>query len=136
MRIQPVFSTFLTVIALGAVLGASCAHSSIQPSSTVAPALSQIKPTSSPVGAAVTVTGSGFASTGNVVKFGKGYLRDIGSADGTTLRFSVPDGLDMCAPDGNGPCAGGYPQVMPGDYDVAVITQGATSNSITFTVTR
>jgi hypothetical protein len=83
----------------------------------------------------VTLSGSGFASAGNAVKFGSGYIKNIASADGTSLRFTVPDGLDLCPPDPTGPCPGAYPRVAPGEYVVAVITQGATSNTIAFTVT-
>jgi IPT/TIG domain-containing protein len=136
VRIQSVSRMLLTVIAVAAAFGASCAHSSIQPSTAAAPGISQITPTASPVGTAVTITGSGFAPRGNTVKFGTGYIRNIDSADGTTLQFTIPDGLDLCAPDAKGPCPGAYPRVTPGDYAVAVITDGETSNSITFTVTQ
>jgi hypothetical protein len=69
-----------------------------------------------------------------VVKFGRGYIRKLASSDGTTLRFTVPDALDLCAPDAAGPCPGAYPMVRPGDYEVAVMTAGETSNTLTFTV--
>jgi IPT/TIG domain-containing protein len=132
MRIWLFSCLVLTV----AALSVSCASSSVEPSPLGAPAISSITPSASPVGTAVTLTGSGFASEGNAVKFGTGYIKNIASADGNTLRFTVPDGLDLCAPDATGPCPGAYPQVTPGDYAVAVIRQGETSNSLTFTVTR
>ncbi len=135
MRTYSVSRMLLTLLVLGSTLAASCVQSTSQPSSTVSPAISQITPPASPVGTAVTITGSGFSPQGNTVKFGVGYIRNIDSADGTTLRFTVPDGLDLCA-DPKGLCPGAYPQVTPGVYAVAVITDGETSNSITFTVTR
>ena len=100
------------------------------------PSISQVTPVGGHVGGEVTITGSGFSPTGNTVKFGPGYLRNLTSEDGATLRFVVPDGLDLCAPDAPGPCPGSYPQLTPGKYAVAVMTPGGTSNSVTFTVTR
>ncbi len=128
----------LVCAALAGAAGVSCGLSSVEPSalSGPPPALAQITPSSSAVNTSVTVTGSGFAPTGNVVKFGRGYIRDVSSPDGTTLRFNVPDGLDLCAPDTMGPCPGGFPEVMPGEYEVAVITNRETSNALKFTVTR
>ena len=129
----------LICAALAAAAGASCGmSSSVEPSPVNAapPALAQISPSASPVGSSVTLTGSGFASTGNTVKFGQGYIRDLPSSDGTTIRFVVPEGLDLCAPDAAGPCAGAFPRTRAGDYAVAVISQKETSNSITFTVTN
>jgi hypothetical protein len=119
----------------------ACSFSAATPGSparpsAIPPSISQITPGGGPVGSEVTITGSGFASTGNTVKFGAGNLRSLTSEEGTTLRFVVPDGLDLCAPDTAGPCPGSYPQVTPGDYAVAVMTRGGTSNSVTFTVTR
>jgi hypothetical protein len=138
----------LTLAAVAAVLAASCDGAPIQPQprdapggaqatpSAGSPTISQITPTASPVGTAVTITGSGFAAQGNTVKFGRGYIRNVASADEMTLQFTVPDGLDLCAPDATTPCPQAYPKVTSGDYVVAVITGGKTSNSATFTVTQ
>ena len=135
MRIQPV--SILSLIVFSCALLSSCAASSVEPSASsgVAPTLSQVAPLTGAVGVSVTLQGSGFASANNTVKFGKGYIRNLASPDGTTLRFNVPDGLDLCAPGAAGPCPGGYPRVAPGDYDIAVMSGGETSNSVTFTVT-
>jgi hypothetical protein len=98
--------------------------------------LTVLRPASGPVGTEVTILGSGFAAADNTVKFGPGYLDDIGSADGTTLRFVVPEGHNLCSPRAAGPCAGGiYPQVVPGPYPVSVVTAASASNSLVFTVT-
>jgi hypothetical protein len=128
-----------SISGLIAVLGAlGCSSDAIslgQPPPNL-PAIVQITPTAGPVGTEVTVRGSGFAPTGNTVKFGAGYIRNLTSQGGTTLRFTVPDGLDLCAPDTAQPCPGSYPPMTPGDYAVAVTSRGTTSQSITFTVTR
>ena len=122
------------------VTGASCGSAPVapdpvgsQPADT--PTMSQITPTSGPVGTEVTLTGSGFAPRGNTVKFGDGYIKNLESADGAALRFTIPDGLDLCAPDSLRPCPGAYPRVAPGDYVVTIMTDGANGTRITFTVT-
>lgn len=98
------------------------------------PTISQLVPDTGTVGSEVTIHGSGFDPTGNVVKFGAGYISNLAS-DGTSTRFTVPDGLDLCNPNTEGPCPGGAnPQVNPGSYLVGVISRGGTSNSMTFTV--
>lgn len=92
-----------------------------------------LDPAEGNVGATVTVHGSGFASQENVVHFGTGYLTDISSSDGTSLRFTVPDVLSLCpAPAvSRAPCAGGVaPPVVPGVYAVRVIAQGSQSNAV------
>jgi hypothetical protein len=134
MRIQPV--SVLWLIVIGCALLASCAASSVGPTASgAAPSLSQVAPLTGAVGASVTVRGSGFASTNNTVKFGRGYIRNLDSPDGTPIRFTVPGGLDLCPPDSITLCPGAYPPVTPGDYSIAVMTGGETSNSVTFTVT-
>jgi hypothetical protein len=99
------------------------------------PALTSMNPTSGPVETMVTLTGSGFKEKGNAVKFGDGYVRELPSEDGKTLKFAVPDGLDRCSPGGT-PCPGGYARVKPGAYEVSVVTAEGSSASITFTVTE
>lgn len=92
-------------------------------------------PMSGPVGTKVTITGTGFARVRNATTFGQGYIRDIESTDGTTLTFTVPEGLDLCPPDSAAPCAGAHPRTRAGDYDVAVLVDGKKSKSLSFTVT-
>src|SRR5688572_12243450 len=129
----------LAVGLLVSVMGASCGSSPLAPESVAdqpgsAPTMAQITPKSGPVGTEVTITGTGFAPRGNTVKFGDGYIKNLESADGAAVRFTVPDGLDLCAPDAQGPCPGAYPRVAPGDYVVTVITEGVTATPVTFTV--
>lgn len=101
----------------------------------VAPRIAGLLPGSGAVGTVVTITGANFLTTNNTVKFGAGYLRNLDSPDGITLQFTVPDGLDLCAPDAVGVCPGAYPPVTPGSYVFAVVSGTQTSNSVTFTVT-
>ena len=98
--------------------------------------ITTITPSSGPVGTTVTISGSGFLQRGNHLAFGRGYIKNIESVDGVALRFTIPDGLDLCAPEGAGPCPGGYPRVMPGDYAIAVMTHGKPGSTVTFTVTQ
>jgi hypothetical protein len=98
-----------------------------------------VTPAKGPVGTTVTIEGSGFLPTGNIVRFGAGYLTDLSSSDGRRLLFTVPEGLDICPPSElgrNEPCAGGaYPRVQPGDHAVSVVTRTDTSRPVPFTVT-
>src|ERR1700730_14779361 len=88
VRIQSISRVLLTLAALGSFFAASCGGSTSYPSPTApaispaqpaagSPAISEVTPSASPVGTAVTVTGSGFASEGNTVKFGSGYIRNV-----------------------------------------------------------
>jgi len=136
MRIKPVFRLLMAVTAV-CVVAMACDDSVAEPSGTVAGiTITNIAPTSGPVGTLVTVRGSGFAAQNNTVKFGKGYVRGLSSSDGSTIRFSVPEGLDLCSPDSSGPCQGAFPRVAPGDYAVAVMAGKETTDGITFTVTQ
>ncbi len=128
------------VLVLFAGLAASCGSSPIEPgpipgADGPAPIMTKITPTAGPVGTVVTLTGSGFLPRGNHLKFGTGFIKNLDSADGAALRFTIPDGLDLCSPEAGGPCAGGYPQVFPGDYVIAVLG-GGDGTRLTFTVTR
>jgi hypothetical protein len=97
----------------------------------------------------VIVTGSGFAAADNVITFGPSFglrypdgtpgnrVARMGSADGRTLRFGVPDhgpaGF-LCDPSGN--CAEtAFVLPQPGSYEVTVINGNGTSNAVRFEVT-
>ena len=124
-------------IVLGVVLAAVSGCQSTDARALAAgPSLLELAPPSGPVGTMVTVRGAGFATTANTVRFGPGYVNDLPSADGRTIQFIVPEGLDLCAPGSPGPCAMAYPRVVPGDYEIAIITRGVASNRLTFTVTE
>ena len=106
---------------------------------TTAPYLSYLVPSSGLVGTRVAVYGSGFALTGNTVKFGIGYVPSLASPDGATLSFTVPEGMSPCDPDLDRPldrpCALGLAKVIPGVYNVAVKNKNGTSNTVQFIVT-
>lgn len=117
------------------VAASGCIGSAMSPSDG-SPRITAIEPASGPVETQVVLEGSGFLDTGNVVRFGRGYLRGLDSPDGKALRFRVPDGLDACGPNTSGPCPGGYQRLGPGRYEVSVVTRDASSNTVTFTVTE
>jgi hypothetical protein len=123
----------LVTITVFSAVAVACTSAS-EPSGQTGITVTGITPTSGPVGALVTISGSGFAAKNNTVKFGTGYIRGLDS-DGTTLRFTVPEGLELCGPDSTGPCQGAFPQVKPGEYDVAVVTRDGSSGRTKFTVT-
>jgi hypothetical protein len=86
------------------------------------------------VGAGVVVTGEGFTPGSNTIRFGAGYINGLASSDGVTLSFTVPEGQNLCPPDGAAPCAAAYPRVTPGQYSISVMNANGTSNVVTFTV--
>ncbi len=100
-------------------------------------------PTSGPINTQVTITGQHFTSD-NFIQFGRAYLGNIASSDGTHLTFTVP----LTAEGGcNGPdfsthdqqvahCMAIFlQQTVPGNYPIEVINSNGTSSSSTFTVT-
>ena len=122
------------VAAIGS--GAACSEGNGPTSPSGAPTISSLSPSSGPVGTPVTLTGSGFAAGGNVVKFGTGYIKDVASPDGRTIHVSVPGGLEECPPsNGAGAVCPLLARVVtPGTYMVTVINGAATSNELPFTV--
>jgi hypothetical protein len=101
--------------------------------------LSQLNPSSGSVGSTVRISGTGFTSTDNKVKFGDlgsennpGY--NLNSPDGKTIIFSVPSGNYYACQASVPPC---YPPnilTQPGAYAVSVINANGSSNSLNFTV--
>jgi hypothetical protein len=127
-----------TAVMLAAMLACSAGQDTLAGGSEeglMVPTVTGLSPESGPVGTEVVLHGSGFRATGNAVRFGDGYVRDLESSDGTTLAFEVPEGLDRCAPGASGPCPGGFARVKPGPYDVVAWTPDGTSEPLTFTVT-
>jgi len=127
----------MLVAVLAAAIGSGAACSENGPTSpSGAPTISALSPSSGPVGTPMTLTGSGFAAGGNVVKFGTGYIKDIASPDGHTIRVSIPAGLEECPPpNGAGAVCPLLARVVtPGTYMVSVINGVAASNDLPFTV--
>lgn len=119
-------------------LSSECDRAGDAPAAPPAVAITTLSPASGPVGTTVELTGTGFAPTENVVKFGVGYLANLTSADGKTLRFVVPEHHEVCPPavlESNAPCAEMHPRVMPGEYPVSLVTRTEKSRELVFTVT-
>jgi hypothetical protein len=64
----------------------------------MAPTLASASPAAAAIGSQVTLTGTNFTATANHLKIGAGYLHNLPSSDGTTILFTVPSGVDACAP--------------------------------------
>jgi hypothetical protein len=100
-----------------------------------APTITSLTPVSGPVGTTVTVTGSNFAPTGNIINFGIGALPGYSSSDGKTLQFNVPSTLSQNCATTVGAACPNFIQMVNGTYNVWVTNANGTSNAKTFTVT-
>jgi len=120
------------------ILAAGCAQAQAPGTpSTTAPTIDSLSPSSGRPGTVVTVMGQGFAREGNTLKFGGGYIKNVASADGRTLRFTVPATLDECplASMGLGmPCAETHIAVEAGAYAVMLVSASWRSNGLQFKV--
>ena len=96
------------------------------------PSINYLSPQSGHIGTQVTVYGSNFSTSGNTVYFGSGAIQNVYSS-GNSLTFTVPSyTTPYCTP---GLLCGVQPtQVLPGTYNISVMDQYGTSNSIPFTV--
>lgn len=103
-----------------------------------APLMSKISPSAGPVGTVITISGSRFNSTANIVHFGSSYTNTLNSPDGTTLQFTVPN--DLGCPDaisvGSACVYGSSFPVLPGKYGLWVTNVNGQSKTVTFTVTK
>lgn len=97
------------------------------------PRISSLTPNQGPIGASITLRGSGFSTTGagNTVQFGTHQITGIMSTDGTTLVFQIPSAMNVVCV--RAPC--NPVPVSPGDYPVSVVSDDRTSNGVTLTVT-
>jgi hypothetical protein len=100
---------------------------------TPTPSVVGVAPSTVRVGSRVTVTGAGFASSDNAVKIGEGYILNLPSDDGTTIGFTLPGALELCAP-GTERCSALAMEVRPGIYDLSVIVADQASNIVKLTV--
>jgi hypothetical protein len=110
------------------------------------PRIDGLSPGRGPAGMEVVVSGSGFAAADNVVTFGPSFglrypdgtpgnrVARIGSADGRTLRFTVPDhGPTGILCDTSGNCAEtAFVLPQPGSYEVTVVNGNGASNPMRF----
>ncbi|HUC01487.1 MAG TPA: putative Ig domain-containing protein [Candidatus Paceibacterota bacterium] len=104
------------------------------PTSTTsaAPSLTGLGPISGPVGTSVTVTGANFGNANTVLMNGLVAATDV-SSDGSSLTFTIPSSLTPNCTNG-GACPAYAVLVTSNSYTVSVLTNGQTSNSLTFTV--
>ncbi|HLD96152.1 MAG TPA: IPT/TIG domain-containing protein [Patescibacteria group bacterium] len=145
-RVRVPLVRVLLLLAIAAVLGLAGAWGLWKKQSYVVavPQIETLFPLSGAVGTEVTITGSGFARTENAVLFAPqdgmpGFISDLKSGNGKTLKFTVPEGLNLCAPNAEErgiPCPLVYPQVGAGEYEVSVQNSAGESDSATFTVTE
>lgn len=144
-RLIQAYRTTLLCSALAVLVAASgCAGSSgngepsprvqAAPEPTMRPVITRLEPSSGWAGTAypirVTIHGSGFMETGNVVVFGPVRIPDRASTDGgTRVVFSIPK---------ERPSTGEVPpMVLPaGEYAVTLTTESGKSAPVTFTLTR
>jgi fibronectin type 3 domain-containing protein len=106
----------------------------------VVPSVSGLSLHSGPIGTTLTLTGAGFAPTGNLVHFGpNGFVVPsfVSSTNGgRSLSFAVPKSVvPPCQVTMTLPCATAQIMIQPGMASVSVTTAGGTSNSLGFTVT-
>ncbi|MDZ4243933.1 MAG: IPT/TIG domain-containing protein [Candidatus Doudnabacteria bacterium] len=106
-------------------------------SRNASPVISDLSPTSGPVGTQITIIGSGFASAAKqLLNFGNlGMGIHAQFVDVNHLRFTVPAEIDTGLLCPSPPCQTSVP-VTPGVYNVAVVYSNGRSNSKVFTVTQ
>jgi hypothetical protein len=98
--------------------------------------LSSINPSSGQRGSVVTLYGTNFTASDNVVHFGVGGLRYVPSGNGgTTISYTIPYWVSPCDLVGSG-CTAATQQVNPGSYQVYVTNGYGTSQTVNFTVTN
>lgn len=114
------------------------------------PKITSITPMTGPTGASVTLHGTGFDKSSNLVLFGNSNGRhhpdgspdnsrgSIGSADGKSLTFQVPNsGPSGILCDSSNHCVGIAAMLLvPGSYKVAVKNANGTSNVVSFAITK
>lgn len=61
-------------------------------------------------------------------------LHDLPSSDGTTITFTLPEGMSVCPPFANRPCILSVLILTPGEYTLSVMTTDGTSNGVKLVV--
>ncbi len=122
----------IAAIAAAVTMGTGCSTTPTTPTGP-APVLTKVSPTSAAIGDTITITGTGFTATGNTVKLGSGYTAALNSSTTTTLTFTVPSALGVCAPTAQA-CVALALTVSPGATTLAVLNSNGTSNELAFTV--
>lgn len=97
-----------------------------------APRISRLSPRFGNQGTEVTIKGSKFASTGNIVNFGDQKISNLSSSDSKTIVFKVPRIITPSCPTSiDGSSCGG---IFPTNYPVSVTTNGKTSKTKNFRI--
>ncbi|MDO8569539.1 MAG: IPT/TIG domain-containing protein [bacterium] len=102
--------------------------------STTQPSITVLSPISGPVGTAITITGTGFTSTGNTVNFGTGAIPDLTSSDGKTITFALPSYLNPACYYSTPRCLMPAFSVSAGTYQVSVQNANGQSNQMPFSI--
>jgi parallel beta-helix repeat protein len=97
-------------------------------------ALVSLAPSFAAVGETVTLTGTGFTTTGNTILFGSGVIPRVESKNGTTLSFVIPQTLDPECAFATPSCKVASQQTVPGTYAISVKNERGTSAPLTLTV--
>ncbi|MCX6011810.1 MAG: IPT/TIG domain-containing protein, partial [Chloroflexi bacterium] len=107
---------------------------------TAQPTITRLTPSSGPIGTSVTITGTGFSTTANTIKFSSYSFFDVPSSNnGTTLTFTVPSQIWNNCRSTDYMCFQTQPAArttIPGTYNVTVTNTNGTSNEVEFTVTQ
>lgn len=121
---------FVAVLATGGCAGRSLVET--RAAALTGPVITRLEPPRGPIGQSypirLSVWGSGFKATGNVVGFGPVTVDDLPSDDGgRRITLSVPKVI---------PGTGEVPPfvLQPGEYSVTVTTVDGTSAPVTFTL--
>jgi uncharacterized repeat protein (TIGR02543 family) len=99
---------------------------------TCAPVITSLNPSSGSIGTEVTIAGSGFGSSAQVLMNGLVAESNAFIGNGSIL-FAIPSSLAPNCVAGQA-CPEFMEVVQPGTYQVAVLTNNGTSNSLNFTV--
>jgi hypothetical protein len=124
----------VVMVPLGMLLMLGCksssTHAAAQAVPSDAPVITRVTPDSGPAGPAypieITIEGTGFSDSSNVVTFGAVTIRDVPSRESRTrIVMNVPKEM---------PSAGEVPPapLLPGPYELRITTITGTSNVITF----
>jgi hypothetical protein len=98
--------------------------------------LSSVVPLQGKVGTSVTLTGTGFTSSDNMIHFGVGGSRNVSSYNnGTTMTFVVPSYVSPCDLIQSGyVCGAPVSPVTPGVYPIYVTNSAGATTVYNFTV--
>jgi hypothetical protein len=87
------------------------------------------------VGTRVTIVGTGFSDSANMINFGVSAYPNVASMNGTIV-YAIPMATNPPCRNVTPPCEIATALITPGDYMLSVTTLQGTSNAVTFTVTK